>query len=852
MTALLFRNRFPLYAFGLTAFVFVLVSILNGIAPFGQNSLLTMDLWGQYYPMIVEKLNHPFSIWSWNGSLGFSELVQGAYYTNSLFNFLLLPFRGYSRLAAMDMMIFLKASLAAFSFAFYLERRRGGVISPLSMALGMAYGLSSYVIAFISQPMWLDAVLFLPLILLGLERLLDGGKPWLYVIFLFLTLYSNFYIGWMVCLFSVIWFFVTLASDGNRRTWKCLSVDAGKFAGFSLASGTLAAFTLLPVVYGMQNWISSSLGFDREILWSHPIAAITDNLSAGIRPSLEYGVANIYCGSAAVFFALLFLLNRKIPLAKRIAYFFTAGFLFISFELNLLDFIWHGLHFPNQLPGRQSFLFAFIMLLMAYETLTKTDGIKLPSLCVSALLSGSVMLIGLPESKNQTGRYISLAVIFLFFFVLAAMYFFRKTPVRELAAFAIAVGIALDAMISGVYVMTRYVGYANAVAYTNEEALVLSLTKEYESGKDDFYRSEMASPFTFDPGMLYDYKGVSYYSSTMNGRLYHTFEALGNRVYALNVSTIYQPSPILDMMFGIRHYYTRGNSLPKDYGKVIAEKGIYSVIESPYHLPIAFGTQKELLEYEASAGNPMSTQARFLMYATGYYDERYIVREAPDILNVENASPYYAGGKQYYSTSTPSVDTVFEYAFDVKSDGMYYVNFGFVAGDYTVRVNDGEPIYGACYSDSFKNVGLVKAGDRITVKVVLNGYGIALCGVTGYSMNKEAVDRAHQKLAMNGLDVTYASNTVIRGTIRPERDMLLYSSIPAEAGWSAYVDGERVETSAVMGAFLAFPISQGEHTVEYRYRAPGLALGVSISVCTAALLAGYYFFFERKKKKAEA
>lgn len=138
--SLVYRNRFPLSAFVLTYFALVITAIIRGIAPFGDNSLLTMDLWGQYYPMIVEKLDEPFAIWSWNGSLGFSAIVQSAYYTNSLFNFLLLPFSGYARIAALDLVIFLKVSLAAWSFSYYLERRYGKR-SPLATALGVAYGL---------------------------------------------------------------------------------------------------------------------------------------------------------------------------------------------------------------------------------------------------------------------------------------------------------------------------------------------------------------------------------------------------------------------------------------------------------------------------------------------------------------------------------------------------------------------------------------------------------------------------------------------------------------------------------------------------------------------------------------
>ena len=57
----IYRNRHSLLAFAFTFFAVMIVAIIRGIAPFGQRSLLTMDLWGQYYPMMVEKADEPFA-----------------------------------------------------------------------------------------------------------------------------------------------------------------------------------------------------------------------------------------------------------------------------------------------------------------------------------------------------------------------------------------------------------------------------------------------------------------------------------------------------------------------------------------------------------------------------------------------------------------------------------------------------------------------------------------------------------------------------------------------------------------------------------------------------------------------
>lgn len=77
---------------------------------------------------------------------------------------------------------------------------------------------------------------------------------------------------------------------------------------------------------------------------------------------------NVYCGIGTIFFVFLFLLDKKILLRKRIAYFLMCSLFITSFTLNILNYIWHGFHIQNGLPNRFSFLYIAILLVMAYES----------------------------------------------------------------------------------------------------------------------------------------------------------------------------------------------------------------------------------------------------------------------------------------------------------------------------------------------------------------------------------------------------------------------------------------------------------------------------------------------------
>ncbi|MBR6745250.1 MAG: YfhO family protein, partial [Clostridia bacterium] len=752
------REKHVLIAFFITAFALTVFAVAAGIAPFGRNSLLAIDLWGQYYPMMWEKLSDFFSAWSWNGALGFSTVPQSAYYTNSVFLLLLLPFQGYARLAALDLMIFLKLSLASAAFAYYLGKKleRRDVFAGI---FGAAYGLGAYTLAFISQPMWLDVVLLFPLILRALERLINGEgmRSYLsYTLLLALAIFSNFYISFALCLFLVLWFLFYASTEwsGFRRF-----VKAGlRFAGASAAAGLLCAGMLIPLALHMENWISSSIGFSGEYEWYHGFTEIADAFSWGAKSSLEYGVANLFCTSAAILLALLFLLNGEIPLKKRIPLFSLAALLFVSFEWNLLDFIWHGLHFPNQLPGRQSFLFIFLVLLMGYEALSRLGGIRLYGLCIAFFVSLGFLSYGIDKSKNAMGRTFSILVIVTVFVLLA---FFlaakRRSFPSRFAKAAIALVLTVDICANAIFVLCMYGKASDAHGYVGNEAQMRAFAEKYGSGETDFYREEMTPAFTFNPGQLYGYKGMTYYSSTMNGKTYHLMQNLGNRVYAQNVSTIYMPTPLQDMMFGVKYHYLQGRTLA--WAKRVEKAGGISVYESPYALPVAYAVSPNIKNMKFALKQGLALQEKFIGLASGL--KKRILSEA-EVVDRSISNGIQIGQLLYARDEESAVTYTVEFA--AWQDGYFCLEFDFKVGTYEVVINEGSSRTGHCNADPILNTEYLLTGDRVRVTVTTRGYSGINCGIRGYTFDEQALPEAYEKLSAGAMQVEYASDTQIRGT----------------------------------------------------------------------------------------
>lgn len=356
-------------AFFLPVLIISISYIFAGIAPFGDRCLMSMDAWGQYFPML-RGLKSGFSEWSFSGGLGFNQIAQSAYYTNSPFWFLLFLVPNHAMIGTVDMMVGLRFGMAGLTFCLWIrEKYKDDNLTVI--AFSTAYAVSAYTLAFINQFMWMDAVVFLPIVAIGLERLFTKKKPCVYILSLAITIYTNFYIGFMVCIFSVIYFLVMCFR--SKISWRKRGNMFLHFFLSSLLSGGLTAIVLIPTYLALGQTIASDLTFGGELRFYHSLGEILVKLLPFSKISLAFEAPNLYCGLITVFLFIAYLFQKNQTIRKRVIFITLFLFALLSFNLNILDFIWHGFHYPNQLPGRESFLAIFLMVSLAYVMFHKVQ-----------------------------------------------------------------------------------------------------------------------------------------------------------------------------------------------------------------------------------------------------------------------------------------------------------------------------------------------------------------------------------------------------------------------------------------------------------------------------------------------
>ena len=352
-------------AFWLPLFCMLLIFLIKRIYPFGQESFLRTDLYHQYAPFLREfqaKLQSfaPMS-YSFNLGLGVNFTSLFAYYLASPLNFFVFFFPKGLVLEYISYLIVLKIALCGMTASIYFRRRfrKGGYFSAI---FGIIYALSGYIAAYSWNVMWLDCLILFPLILLGLEELMERGRALLYTVSLALSILCNYYISIMICLFLIL-YFVSLFFDEREKTVRELGRRVRDFALYSFLSGMMAAILLLPAIFALR--LTASVEFSFPKTFSQYFGII--DMMARLLPFVEteQGLKhwpNIYAGSLSLFILPLYFSNPAISRKKKCIYGFFMLFFFLSFSLNILNYVWHGFHYPNSLPARQSFIFIFLLL----------------------------------------------------------------------------------------------------------------------------------------------------------------------------------------------------------------------------------------------------------------------------------------------------------------------------------------------------------------------------------------------------------------------------------------------------------------------------------------------------------
>ncbi len=841
-------NKWILFTFLISSVVISIIYILQKIAPYGNNSMLDVDFYHQYGPLLNELYDRIKSgetlLYSFNTGGGIPFYRNFLNYLSSPFNIVLFFFRKENIVMAFSIVIALKTIFSATFMSYYLKKtfKKDGILTSI---FGILYAFSGYFCAYYWNIMWLDGMVFLPIIMLGINKIIDEENPFTYVISLAIMLFANYFIGYMICIFSVFYF---LGYFLYRKNFKIKNI-LKKFIMFGISSilaAGLVAFLLLPLFSSLSS-ISATKDTFPTLTSNFSISDYIFNHVTGVNRTVFASdilpLPNVYSGMLTISLILLLFFNKKINLRFKIISITSLLFFFLSFNINRIDFIWHAFHVPNDLPWRYSFIYVFVLITLGYYSMLRIKDVSIYKLSLSF---GIIFIMVLLASKTgfenlDDSKVITSLIILLMYYAL--MIVIKNNKSNKIIVYFI---FTLIVMFECVYGINANWNIDHDISnFMSDKKAYQSLIKNIKKDDNGLYRMEKTDYLTLNDGAWYDYNGISTFTSMAYedvAKFQRMIGMAGNDINSYYYK--YYQTPVYNTMFNVK--YILGNYIKNDYYVPIAKEESVNAIGYNYSSSIAYVVNKDVKDYKLISYMPFLNQSNFVTLSTGINDI-FTPVEVDSILNTTITNTNIKNnlnGEFNYKMNDGISEIVINLNNEDNKNTYLYIGGNKVSAYY---VNDK---YYSITSDEYYIVDTGKLDtSTIEVKIDLEDSEDGILKFYAYNLNEEAFDKFYKEITDEMLEVTKYSDTLIEGNVDVKKNNLMFTSIAYDEGWKVLVDGKEVKTKKLANAYLGFNIKKGNHHIKMVYYPKYMKQGLIISMISLFILMGYIIYKNKTIKK---
>lgn len=833
------KYYFNILSFAIPFIILSIIFIVEKFHPFGNNQILVIDAYHQYYHFILELRGKILSgenlFYSWNMGLGTDFISLMAYYCASPLNILsiLIPVKYMSIFFAF--LIAFKIGVAGFTFSLYLKSIYKK--SDYSIVIfSILYALCGFVAGYYWNIMWLDVFFLFPLVILGVKRIILENRYRMYLLSLALCFFTNYYMSIFVCIFTVIFYF--LFSINEKIKLKKFVIKGFKILGISILAAFLFAWILIPAAVALMNVYKTASPFSGKIEIYESFIDVLGNVLAFNYPTVREGLPNLYTGLISIFLTLVYFWSDEIKLREKILTFFTISFLILSTNINILNYIWHGFRYTNMLPYRFTFIFSFVIGIVAYKGYKSLKNFKILEIITIGFISLLIILILGKVRENIL--LIANLIVFVIYLVIIVI---NRVSYRKI--FEI---LLLCLVVAEVFANT-FIGFETAgntdydIFNENREDIELLIKKTKEDNKDNFYRMEMVDRFTFNDPALYQYKGLSLFSSTIDGRVSTFLEhtgipsyPLGNRYYYTN------GTPFTDSIMDIKYLISRKEKLKDNYSmKEIGEQNNIYLYENKNVLPLGFIIENNKFNIGMDLTD---NQNNIFKSFTGLEEDflRKVDRKnirATD-LNIDEVD----SGKIYYRLDSDKIEGSMDLEYEIDESGYYYYESEKIENE-NIGVYHNDNYHTVEYRrDSIVSLGYFEEGDKINIDIPIKSEDKGNYKGVLSILDEENFEKGYNILKNQSASKVEYGSSKVRMEVETNKDGYLFTSIPFNEGWKVFVDGEEREIKPYEEAFVGLELDEGKHIVEFKYISVGFKEGFVISAVTLAFI---ILLIKRKK-----
>lgn len=505
----------------------------------------------------------------------------------------------------------------------------------------------------------------------------------------------------------------------------------------------------------------------------------------------------------------------------------------------MLDFIWHGFNYPDSLPGRQGYLYTWLILVIGYEVYLNLRFIRWYQIVIAGLFGYGVVIaswIFTDVEGTDVWTYV-LTLLFLTLYLLlligrilwkypqvrgfvrefriGKLFSHRCLGVKVLLLVLVVVELSTNTYITSIRTVNR-TSYMKH--FTDAESAVAWM----QSQDEGLYRTEIFDRITKNDSMMWGINTATVFSSTVSANVVDFYKSVG--LGTTRVSYWYQgATPLVSAMLGVKYMLGKDDSMDNDLYDLIYSDDTGYLYQCNYSLPMSYVVPVGLEEdWNLSSYNPVKAQNKLCK----------LLGVSGDLLVPVDSNK--ADDRNY----TISVD----------EDAYIYVYLGNNAlSEVKMTIGDKSKKFTQVSFDYLLDLGLVTSGTEVALEVVKEDQKFKT--FQAYELNRRVLAEAIDILSQSTLDITGHGADYVKGQATLNEAGKLVFSIPMEKGWTLYINGEERPIETFEDTFMAVTLEPGSYEVALEFETPGMKAGMLLSmVCIAMFVVCLLVEYPPKKR----
>ena len=796
--------------------IMLISCIVNKTYPFGKEILPKYDGYYQYagftsyYKNVL--LGNESLFYSFKGLLGYNFYATSIYYMFNPTNLLCIFSTSENILEYYTFIILLRIGLSGFTMCKYLKYKFKNQSNLRYIIFSISYALMAYNVCYFFNYMYFDTVVLFPIVVLGLDKLIYERKNRLYIISLTLSIISNFYIGYMVCIFSLLYFIY------NIVIYKLDKNIIKDFIISSLLSGFMCMIIIIPeanellkgkaLLYTSNKTEYFKFNMNFLNIFYKFLPGSTSNYD------LKYGMVNIYVSLFVIILVIKYFFNKKISKKERITTLIFILFFLLSISFNLLDFAWQLFQRPIWYPNRYIFTFSFFLITVAMKEITNIT--YKTNIKENLIIIISFILLTLyPISKIDCSNGFKIfSLIFSFLLLILYVFLIENKKAKTLLLILFFTEITFNIILTFT-ILQIHPEIQDYKLYLNKYKDAINKIKEIENKDNNFYRIEVDFELVYNSPSLLNYNGINHFNSVRNAKILNFLRKFGYSVKHETNVKFNNYNPYLTSLLGIK--YINGSKDEMYY------ENVYN--ENPYMYlnkdALSLGYMIYNKEFKESNSSYQNTE-NLINSILNTDIKRYKVI---DSFNGKDTEIKEIDNKKYVISKT-SIKIEME---DKASNSMFLIpsrNISFVA-NYSIFINDKE-IKDAVIKQS---PIFINKGDTYKIIIKSNLSKTELNSLKWYQIDYDKYIETINELKKNEFNITkYNKDNHIEGNIDVNNDKnVLLLTIPYDKGWNIYVDDNKVNYDICFDSFICLDLDKGKHNIKMNYVPSGFIVGLIIS-----------------------